>query len=65
VGHAEARQWIVTRYAQQFDPAVVEAFIARESDFERISVKGAPVKLEASDGHAGSDVDVSEVLTTN
>ena len=36
VGHAAARDWIVTRYAQQFDPAVVEAFVARETDFQRV-----------------------------
>lgn len=36
VSHEAAREWIVTRYAQQFDPAVVEAFVAREDDFRRI-----------------------------
>src|SRR5690606_24838526 len=37
VSHEEARDWIVSRYGQQFDPMVVEAFIARELDFKRIS----------------------------
>jgi response regulator RpfG family c-di-GMP phosphodiesterase len=37
VPHAEARDWIVSRYAQQFDPMIVEAFVAREKDFFRIS----------------------------
>ncbi|TWU25647.1 HD-GYP domain-containing protein [Bythopirellula polymerisocia] len=36
--HESAREWIVTSYAQQFDPAVVEAFVAREEDFRRISL---------------------------
>ena len=35
--HAEARDWIATRYGTQFDPEVVEAFIAREAEFRRIS----------------------------
>jgi response regulator RpfG family c-di-GMP phosphodiesterase len=37
VSHEEARDWIVSRYEQQFDPMVVEAFVAREKDFCRIS----------------------------
>jgi response regulator RpfG family c-di-GMP phosphodiesterase len=37
VSHEEARDWIVSRYGQQFDPTVVEAFVAREKDFYRIS----------------------------
>jgi len=35
--HQEARDWIATRYAEQFDPSVVEAFIAREEDFARVN----------------------------
>ena len=35
--HAEAREWIVSHYGSQFDPEVVEAFIAREADFAKIS----------------------------
>lgn len=35
--HAEAREWIVSHYGSQFDPEVVEAFIAREVDFAKIS----------------------------
>ena len=38
VAHEAAREWIVTRYAQQFDPDVVEAFIEREADFRRIAL---------------------------
>jgi response regulator RpfG family c-di-GMP phosphodiesterase len=37
VGHAEAREWIVSNYGSQFDPEVVEAFVAREHDFAKIS----------------------------
>lgn len=34
--HEDAREWIVTRYGQQFDPAVVEAFVAREEEFKKL-----------------------------
>jgi putative two-component system response regulator len=37
VSHAEAREWIVSNYGSQFDPEVVEAFVAREHDFAKIS----------------------------
>ena len=37
ISHAEAREWIVAQYGQQFDPAVVEAFVARELDFVKVS----------------------------
>ena len=37
VGHVEAREWIVSNYGSQFDPEVVEAFVAREHDFAKIS----------------------------
>jgi response regulator RpfG family c-di-GMP phosphodiesterase len=37
LAHAEAREWIVEHYGTQFDPEVVEAFVAREADFARIS----------------------------
>ncbi|HYO25511.1 MAG TPA: HD domain-containing phosphohydrolase, partial [Lacipirellulaceae bacterium] len=37
LSHAEAREWIVSQYGTQFDPEVVEAFVAREADFARIS----------------------------
>ncbi len=41
IAHEEARDWIVTRYAAQFDPGVVEAFVAREEDFVRVNAKYA------------------------
>ncbi len=47
VSHEVARDWIVSRYGQQFDPMVVEAFIARERDFYRISVGNQDLPLEA------------------
>lgn len=37
VAHSETREWIATRYATHFDPAVVEAFVAREEDFLRVN----------------------------
>jgi response regulator RpfG family c-di-GMP phosphodiesterase len=37
LSHAEAREWIVSQYGSHFDPAVVEAFVAREKDFIRLS----------------------------
>lgn len=53
VSHDEARDWIVSRYGQQFDPMVVEAFIARELDFQRISscnsADGGKFELEESE----------------
>ncbi len=36
-----AREWIVPHYGSQFDPEVVEAFIAREGDFAKISQAAA------------------------
>jgi response regulator RpfG family c-di-GMP phosphodiesterase len=36
ISHGETREWIATRYATHFDPAVVEAFVAREEDFLRV-----------------------------
>jgi len=47
VSHEEARDWIVSRYGQQFDPSVVEAFVAREQDFFRISAGNQDLPLEA------------------
>ena len=37
VAHDVAREWIVSNYGSQFDPEVVEAFVARETDFAKIS----------------------------
>jgi response regulator RpfG family c-di-GMP phosphodiesterase len=48
VSHAEAREWIVSNYGSQFDPEVVEAFVAREADFAKISqVAGLPAPTTA------------------
>jgi response regulator RpfG family c-di-GMP phosphodiesterase len=37
MSHAEAREYIVSQYGAHFDPEVVEAFVARERDFARLS----------------------------
>ncbi|HEX6963457.1 MAG TPA: HD domain-containing phosphohydrolase [Lacipirellula sp.] len=42
VSHAEAREWIVSNYGSQFDPEVVEAFVAREHDFAKVSSTMSP-----------------------
>ncbi len=47
VSHEEARDWIVSRYGQQFDPLVVEAFVAREEDFYRVSVGNQDLPVDA------------------
>jgi response regulator RpfG family c-di-GMP phosphodiesterase len=47
ISHEEARDWIVSRYEQQFDPMIVEAFVAREKDFYRISTE----RQDAPDVH--------------
>lgn len=38
IPHHEAREWIASRYASHFDPAVVEAFVAREEDFVKVNL---------------------------
>ena len=48
MSHAEAREWIVTHYGTQFDPEVVEAFVAREKDFVRLGQSLRPGSV--SDG---------------
>jgi response regulator RpfG family c-di-GMP phosphodiesterase len=48
LSHAEAREWIVSHYGTQFDPEVVEAFVAREGDFARLS-QTAPQGAAAGD----------------
>lgn len=44
ISHAEAREWIVTRYGTHFDPEVVEAFVAKEAEFARISGQQSPIE---------------------
>jgi len=65
VGHAEARDWIVTRYAQQFDPAIVEAFVARETDFHRVNSRVAQAKCISDSPVTGSTSTVKTVLQQN
>jgi response regulator RpfG family c-di-GMP phosphodiesterase len=47
LSHAEAREWIVTHYGTQFDPEVVEAFVAREQEFIRLSQAANSAPREA------------------
>ena len=47
VSHAETREWIATRYGTHFDPAVVEAFVAREEDFVRVKESYSSRKKDA------------------
>lgn len=63
VGHAEARDWIVSRYAQQFDPAVVEAFIARESDFHRVKVSSTQPESHVLSESNGCETEVALALS--
>ena len=45
--HDEAREWIASRYATHFDPAIVEAFIAREEEFLRVNISYVAMHDEA------------------
>ena len=47
LSHAEAREWIVTHYGTQFDPEVVEAFVAREQEFIRLSQSASDAARQA------------------
>lgn len=59
VSHAEAREWIVSNYGAQFDPEVVEAFVAREHDFAKISL-AAHERRAAMEASAAPDVTANE-----
>ncbi|HMP07591.1 MAG TPA: hypothetical protein PJ982_14675, partial [Lacipirellulaceae bacterium] len=49
-GYRGGREWIVSHYGTQFDPEVVEAFVAREADFIRVSnAKLQEAGFDASD----------------
>jgi putative two-component system response regulator len=64
LSHAEAREWIVSHYGTQFDPEVVEAFVAREADFARVSQTAqakAPEAEGATPEAAASSVDEAGV----
>jgi len=65
VGHVEAREWIVSRYAQQFDPAVVEAFVEREADFQRVNANVAQANNGANSAEAGREIDIATALSVN
>ncbi len=65
VGHIEARDWIVTRYAQQFDPAVVEAFVARETDFQRVNYRVTQANNGADTVETSPKVDLATMLSVD
>ncbi len=48
ISHAEAREWIVSNYGAQFDPEVVEAFVAREADFAKVSATASTPTLHST-----------------
>ena len=48
VSHAETREFIASCYATHFDPAVVEAFVAREEDFLKVNQSYAKQPQEFS-----------------
>jgi putative two-component system response regulator len=56
VSHGEARDWIVSNYGSQFDPEVVEAFVAREGDFAKLSRANMSLRQEAIQRKAAADV---------
>ena len=62
VTHAEAKDWIVQRYGQQFDPAVVDAFVEREADFQRVQDNVIQANGAAHNGEIGCDSALAEVL---
>lgn len=54
--HAEAREWIATRYGTQFDPEVVEAFVGRQEEFRRVSEQHACERgITAAARHRAAD----------
>ena len=63
MSHVEAREWIVAHYESQFDPETVEAFIAREADFARVSQAAAESATEdaAEPLDAPADVEADQV----
>ena len=62
--HEEARAYIIENRGMLFDPAVVEAFISRESDFQRISDADGPPEnapLPSGDCSTAADVEFDPV----
>ncbi|MCG8450492.1 MAG: HD domain-containing protein [Pirellulales bacterium] len=60
ISHADSREWIVTRYATHFDPAIVEAFIAREEDFKRVNQSYEEVPQEIGSETPIPDLDIAD-----
>jgi putative two-component system response regulator len=63
LSHAEAREWIVSHYGTQFDPEVVEAFVAREADFARVSQTGRQAPQADQTSTVNVTEDASAVVT--
>jgi response regulator RpfG family c-di-GMP phosphodiesterase len=61
LSHAEAREWIVAQYGTQFDPEVVEAFVARESDFVRVSQTVQPSTTAGGDKPPAATSDTAPI----
>lgn len=68
ISHAEAREWIVTRYGTHFDPEVVEAFVAKEAEFARIAGLQASsdedFNLPIGDSGESDTIEVAELAAT-
>ena len=63
ISHEEARNWIATRYAEQFDPSVVEAFIAREKDFARVNSSYANKSKKSNSESSKKDAKLEHVVS--
>jgi len=55
VPHSEVREWIASRYATHFDPAIVEAFVAREEDFLRVNQSYVARASQAAETNSASE----------
>ena len=47
------------------DPAVVEAFVEREADFQRVNAKAAQANNGANSSEAGREIDIATTLSVN
>ena len=66
VPHSEVREWIASRYATHFDPAIVEAFVAREEDFLRVHLSYAErAKQKAAAEHEEKSAKQDELTLTS
>ena len=63
VSHSETREWIASRYATHFDPAVVEAFVTREADFLQINQSYASQSNQADKVAAEPGADIPRSIS--